>query len=116
MIGVLFDGMVRQRQEYWGVVQKMNRRNWGRVVLAGPLAFLCAFALVCAASVWLPPGPAMIDNIAIPLVLFPAIWAALFFYCYLASNLTRAYGVVLIALAANGGLIAWHMGSRAVVV
>lgn len=86
-----------------------SRKQIARVVLAGPLAFLCAFVVVCAASVWLPPGPALIDNIAVPLVLFPAVWAMLFFYCYLTINLWRAYALLLILVLAHAGLIVWQI-------
>ena len=80
--------------------------RWARIILSGPLVFLSAFLAVCGASVYLPAGAAKIDNIAIPLVLFPAIWALLFFYSYLDSRLVRAYTVVLVVLAANLTLVA----------
>lgn len=87
-------------------------RRWARGILAGPLVFVCAFAVMCGASVWLPAGPARLDNIAIPLVLFPGIWAILFFYCYLTNNLGRAYAVVLLLLCTHLALIAWQLGAQ----
>lgn len=87
-------------------------RRWARTLLAGPLVFLCAFIVVCAASIWLPPGPALIDNIAIPLVLFPAVWAVLFFYCYLTSSLKRAYALLTLLLLTHAALIAWQISQH----
>lgn len=83
--------------------------RWPRIFLVGPLVFLSAFLAVCGASVYLPAGPAKIDNVAIPLVLFPAIWALLFFYSYLDSRLIRAYTVVLLVLGANFALVLLHI-------
>lgn len=83
--------------------------RWPRIFLVGPLVFLSAFLAVCGASVYLPAGPARIDNVAIPLVLFPAIWALLFFYSYLDSHLIRAYTVVLLVLGANLALVLLHI-------
>jgi hypothetical protein len=83
--------------------------RWPRIFLVGPLVFLSAFLAVCGASVYLPAGPARIDNVAIPLVLFPAIWALLFFYSYLDNRLTRAYTVVLLVLGANLALVLLHI-------
>ncbi|WP_372778930.1 hypothetical protein [Litorivivens sp.] len=83
--------------------------RWPRIFLVGPLVFLSTFLTVCGASVYLPAGPARIDNVAIPLVLFPAIWALLFFYSYLDSRLIRAYTVVLLVLGANLALVLLHI-------
>ncbi|MAY36243.1 MAG: hypothetical protein CMN84_09115 [Spongiibacteraceae bacterium] len=83
--------------------------RWPRIFLVGPLVFLSAFLAVCGASVYLPAGPARIDNVAIPLVLFPAIWALLFFYSYLDSRLIRAYTLVLLVLGANLALVLLHI-------
>lgn len=87
--------------------------RWARITLVGPLVFCSAFVTICAASVWWPAGPARIDNVAIPLVLFPALWAGLFFYSYLTPHLARAYGLVLSLLLLNTGLIAWQLTGAA---
>lgn len=86
-------------------------RWWPRWLLAGPLCFLCAFAVMAGASIWLPEGPARIDNVAIPLVLFPAVWGALFFYCCL-GRLGRSYAVILLLTAGHLALIAWQLLGR----
>lgn len=57
-------------------------------------------------ALWVPKGAASIDNIVLPIVLFPAIWAVFFFYTSLDRNLLRAWLVTLGLLVINGGMIA----------
>lgn len=91
------------------LVQTAPRRAfWWRVVLAGPLVFLCSVALMGGSAVLIPPGPAQINNVALPLVLFPGAWGMLFFYACLDAQLVRAYAVVTALTMSSGGLIAWH--------
>lgn len=61
-----------------------------RWLLAGPLALLLAVATLMAMPLWLPPGRAGINNVALPVLLTPLIWAVPFFYAVLAENLPRA--------------------------
>lgn len=86
-----------------------RRAFWSRLALAGPVAFICAALVMCGGALWLPKGPAQIDNIIVPIVLFPAIWAALFFYTCLDRRLGRAWGVVGALSAAHIALIAAHL-------
>lgn len=81
-------------------------RRWSRGLLAGPLAFVAAAAVMAGGALWMPRGAAGIDNIVLPIVLFPAIWAALFFYASLDRNLLRAWLLTLALLAANACAIA----------
>ena len=60
-------------------------------------------------ALWVPDGPAQIDNIVLPIVLFPAIWALLFFYASLDRRLGRAYTVVLGLGLLHALLIARHL-------
>ena len=83
--------------------------RWWRVLLAGPLVFACAFLCMLAASVWVPAGPARIDNVAIPLLIFPLMWAGLFFYASLAQRLPVAYGIILGLTLVNGALVLWQL-------
>jgi hypothetical protein len=71
-----------------------RRRFWSRFALAGPMVFVCATLVMCGGALWLPKGTAQIDNLVVPIVLFPAIWAALFFYAYLDRSLARAWAVI----------------------
>lgn len=83
-----------------------RQRAWLRGLLAGPVVFLAAALVMCGAALWLPKGAAQIDNIVLPIVLFPAIWAALFFYAMLDRKLWRAWLITLLLAAANGAAIA----------
>ena len=56
-------------------------------------------------ALWVPKGAASIDNIVLPIVLFPAIWAAFFFYTCLDRNLLRAWLVTLALLTLNAVMI-----------
>lgn len=71
-----------------------RRAFWSRVALAGPVVFVCAALVMCGGALWLPKGPAQINNIVLPIVLFPGIWAALFFYACLDRHLVRAWAVM----------------------
>lgn len=82
---------------------------WPRVVLAGPLAFVAAGLVMGGGALWLPEGAAGIDNLVLPIVLFPAIWALVFFYACLDRRIGRAYRVVLAAALLNAALIAAHI-------
>lgn len=87
---------------------QFSSRVW-RVFLVGPLVFLTAIAMMAGAAVWYPPGPAKIDNIVLPLVMFPLVWALLFFYSCLDSQLKRAYVLVLIVLIVNLLLVVFQL-------
>ena len=79
---------------------------WSRGLLAGPVVFVTAATVMAGAALWLPAGAAQIDNLVLLIVLFPAIWAALFFYACLDRRLRRAWGLTLLLLLANAALIA----------
>ncbi|MEM7170041.1 MAG: hypothetical protein AAF530_07710 [Pseudomonadota bacterium] len=61
-----------------------------RWLLAGPGALLGAIVVMSAMPIWFPKGAAEIDHLIFPLILFPAIWALLFFYSCLTEDLIRA--------------------------
>lgn len=87
-------------------------RRWSRGLLAGPFAFVTAAAVMAGGAVWVPRGAAQIDNIVLPIVLFPAIWALLFFYTCLDRRLLRAWALTLALLALNALLIAGEFVNR----
>ncbi|CAA0109290.1 Uncharacterised protein [BD1-7 clade bacterium] len=82
----------------------MNKQRW-RFVLAGPVVFIAAIAVMSGAAVWMPSGVAGVNNIVLPLALFPAIWAVLFFYVCLTENLKRAGLITGLLLIANVVLV-----------
>lgn len=86
-----------------------RRRLWLRFVLAGPVAILVALALLAGMPLWLPGGAAGIDNLAVPLVLAPLIWAGLFFHACLDRNLARVALVAGVLFLVHGGLVAARM-------
>jgi hypothetical protein len=75
-------------------------------VLIGPVAFVTSAVVMGAGAVWVPKGSASIDNIVLPIILFPAIWAVVFFYAYLDRRLLRAWAVTVVLLVVNAGVIA----------
>lgn len=89
-----------------GGLAASTARRWSRGLLAGPVAFVTAAAVMAGGALWVPTGAANIDNIVLPIVLFPAIWAALFFYTCLDRNLLRVWLVTLLLLLVNAGMIA----------
>ena len=88
---------------------RSTRRAWSRGVLAGPVCFIAAVLVMCGGALWLPRGRAEIDHIVLPVVLFPLIWSALFFYTLLDRRLARAWAVTGVLVVAHAGLIAQHV-------
>ena len=78
-----------------------------RWILAGPVALAVAFVVMAAMPLWFPEGTAGVDHLILPLILFPAIWAAAFFYACLAENLGRASVVLAGLLLVNGAAAGW---------
>lgn len=88
-------------------------RKWLRIFFAGPGAVIVAVAIMAGSTLWLPRGAAGIDNLVLPLVLAPLIWAGLFFHACLDSRLARVAFVAIGLLAIHGGLVAHKFSSKA---
>ena len=58
-----------------------------RITLAGPVTALLSVMIFAGMPLWLPRGAAGIDHIVLPLILLPAVWAALFFHAVLDRSL-----------------------------
>ena len=67
----------------------MNILLSGRFWLAGPVAFILAILVMLGMATWFPGGAAGLNNVVLPLVAFPLIWAVIFFYAYLDRNTKR---------------------------
>ena len=80
--------------------------KWLRIGLAGPGAVIVALVVMAGMALWLPGGAAGIDNLVLPLLLVPLIWAALFFHACLDRNLGRVALVAVGLLSVHGALIA----------
>lgn len=70
-----------------------------RWLLAGPGAVAAGLATMAAMPLWLPAGAAGVNDVALPIVLAPLLWAVPFFYAVLTPRLGRA-AVVLSAVIA----------------
>jgi membrane-anchored glycerophosphoryl diester phosphodiesterase (GDPDase) len=84
-------------------------RPWLRGVLVGPVSLIVASLVMAGGAVWLPEGDAKVNNLVLPVVLFPLLWTATFLYTCLDKKLTRAYAVMGALSAVNAALIAWHL-------
>lgn len=83
-------------------------------MLAGPGAIAVTLALLAGMPLWLPGGAAGIDNLALPLVLAPLIWAALFFHACLDRNLVRVALVAGALFLVHGALVASRLAAGAI--
>ena len=61
-----------------------------RFWLAGPVTFIIAVMVMLGMAIWYPKGAADVDNIILPLISFPLIWAVVFFYAYLDRSIKRS--------------------------
>ena len=85
---------------------KSFRYLWsGRFWLAGLATLVVSILIMAAMSLWLPEGDAKINNLIVPLVLFPLIWACVFFYVLLERKPKRLYLTMLLLFLVNGGLV-----------
>ncbi|MEO0622177.1 MAG: hypothetical protein AAFU49_00395 [Pseudomonadota bacterium] len=91
-------GRLRAATERWPATVRWWLGGAGSVVLS--------ILAMAAMPLWLPKGSAGIDHIVFPVVLFPAIWAAVFFYVVLEGSPVRCLCVMLGATAINIALIA----------
>jgi hypothetical protein len=88
-------------------------RKWVRIGFAGPGTVIVAVVVMAGMTRWLPVGAAGIDNLVVPLVLLPLIWAGLFFHACLDRKLARIAVVAAALLAIHGGLVATFLGRQA---
>ena len=88
-------------QQSTAATSTSTARRWVRAFLAGPLVFLCSLALMGGANLWLPPGAGGVNDIVLPILLYPAVWTGLFFYACFERRIWRGYTIV-------GGLTALH--------
>jgi hypothetical protein len=86
-------------------------RTVARVMLAGPIAALLSAMIFAGMPLWLPHGAAGIDHIVLPLILLPAVWAALFFYAVLDRSLVRVAVLALVIGVVHGAMLATHFAA-----
>lgn len=80
-------------------------RKWLRIGFAGPGAVVIALVIMAGMALWLPGGAAGIDNLVLPLVLVPLIWAVLFFHACLDPKLRRIAAIAISLFAIHAGLV-----------
>lgn len=80
--------------------------KWIRIGFAGPGAVIVALVVMAGMALWLPGGAAGIDNLVVPLLLVPLIWAALFFHACLDPRIGRVMLVAVGLFAVHATLIA----------
>lgn len=81
-----------------------------RTLVAGPLALMAAVVTIAAMPHWVPEGAGRIDNLVLPVIAFPLIWAVAFFYACLADNIPRAAKVLTAVAAVQVAIIALSLG------
>lgn len=79
----------------------------GRWVLGGPVALIAAVTTMASTPLWFPKGAAQVDHLVFAIILFPAYWAAAFFYVLMDSSVRRAGLVIGAVIALNAALITW---------
>ena len=83
----------------------LARYPWlARWLLAGLLPLIATFAIMGGMAIWWPRGAAGVDQIAMPIILFPLIWVAVFVYAVMDDNLLRI-GIVLAGLILGNGVL-----------
>ncbi|MES2497235.1 MAG: hypothetical protein V4618_14075 [Pseudomonadota bacterium] len=88
--------------------------RWVRIGFAGPGAVIVALVVMAGMALWLPGGAAGIDNLVLPLILVPLIWAALFFHACLDGRLGRVALVAIGLFVVHAGLVAQKFLDRPV--
>ncbi|GAB2680667.1 hypothetical protein [Aliiglaciecola aliphaticivorans] len=81
-----------------------SKRFW----LTGPCTLVVSLLFMLAMAVWFPPGVGKVNNIMLPLVLFPLIWAFLFFYTYLTTDLRKAQWLLVALFMINSLTLAYQ--------
>lgn len=76
-----------------------------RWIMAGPLTLVAAAVTMASMPLWLPAGAAGIDNLIIPLLLFPALWAGYFLYSLMEAKPVRGIIVIAALIAVNAAVI-----------
>jgi len=81
-----------------------SQRFW----LSGPATLLVSLLFMLAMAVWFPPGVGNVNNIMLPLVLLTLIWAILFFYTYLTTNMRKAQWLLVALFFVNSAILTFQ--------
>lgn len=91
-------------------------RRWPviiRFLLAGPVTIIVSLLVVGCMPIWFPKGAAGIDHIALPIIILPGIWAALFFHAVLDRSLLRATAVSVGLASLSIAMLIWKFSGSA---
>jgi len=80
----------------------------GRFWLAGPVAFILSVLVMLGMAIWFPGGAADLNNVVLPMIAFPLIWAVIFFYAYLDRNMKRVALVFCCIALVHAALLITH--------
>lgn len=90
-------------------------QKWIRIGFAGPGAVIVALVVMAGMTLWLPRGAGGIDNLIVPLVLVPLIWAILFFHACLDRRLGRVALLAIGLFVLHAGLLAQKFSDQSAV-
>lgn len=97
---IIFEGgcmsLVGKNNQRWRYL--VSTRFW----LAGPVTLIVSVLIMAAMSLWLPEGRAQINHLVVPVILFPLIWSAVFFYVILENNMKKVSLVMALLFLGNG--------------
>ena len=85
-----------------------NKKTWLRWIFAGPLTLALATLFMMGMAVWLPAGVAGVNNIVVPIALFPLIWVVVFFYACVEPKMSRMAVVIVGSMLLHVALLWWH--------
>ncbi|HET9960080.1 MAG TPA: hypothetical protein VFQ61_36560 [Polyangiaceae bacterium] len=88
------------------MVSSLLNSRLGSATIALVASFVCALIVVAGASKWFPPGAAGLDQIVVPLSVFPIVWAAFVLVLHVAQHRARAWCFVAAITALHAVLIA----------
>ncbi len=88
-------------------------RSFFYVLLSGPIALIVSLVVVLAVPLWYPPGPGKVDNLVLPVLLFPLIWVILFVHACMDRRLLRVSLILLALFVINGSMIALKFTGKA---
>lgn len=71
-----------------------TRVSGARAIVALASAFIFAVIVVAGATQWVPQGAAKIDQIAIPVILFPVVWIVFGLMLFAAQRRLRIWAIV----------------------
>ncbi len=93
--------------------KKSYLRSFLYVLLSGPVALIVSLVVVLAVPLWYPPGPGRVDNLVLPVLLFPLVWVILCVHACMDRRLLRISLVMLALFIINGSMIALKFTGQA---